>query len=209
MEGCRGKVISDMSMSVDGFITGPNDDINRPLGEGGERLHEWLYGLTSWRKLHDLPGGIVNRDAEVLNESFENAGAVLMGKRMFDVGVESWGENPPFHNPVFVVTHKEKDKLITAGGTTYTFVTDGLESAVNQARAASGEKDVMVAGGANIVQQLVTSQLLDELRIHLLPLLLGEGRRLFDQLGSEHIELEILRVIQSPEVTHLRFRIMK
>src|SRR6266699_56693 len=127
MERCRGKVISDMSMSVDGFITGPNDDVNKPLGEGGERLHEWLYGLASWLELHGLPGGSANRDAEVLNESFKNAGAVLMSKRMFDVGVEPWGENPPFHNPVFVVTHEKRDVLTRAGGTSYTFVTDGLD----------------------------------------------------------------------------------
>jgi dihydrofolate reductase len=173
------KVTSDMSMSLDGFIAGPNDSVERPLGDGGDRLHQWVYGLESWRKLHDLAGGTTNRDAEVLDESFKNTGTVVMGRRMFNFGERYWGDNPPFHMPVF----KE-------GGTTFTFATDGIESALRQAKAAAGDKDVSVAGGANIVQQFIEAGLLDQLQIHLVPVLLGDGRRLFDHTGTEQIELE-------------------
>jgi dihydrofolate reductase len=192
------KVTSDMSMSLDGFIAGPNDSVERPLGDGGDRLHQWVYGLESWRKLHDLAGGTTNRDAEVLDESFKNTGTVVMGRRMFNFGERYWGDNPPFHMPVF----KE-------GGTTFTFATDGIESALRQAKAAAGDKDVSVAGGANIVQQFIEAGLLDQLQIHLVPVLLGDGRRLFDHIGTEQIELESTRVIESPGVTHLRFRVVK
>jgi dihydrofolate reductase len=192
------KVTSDMSMSLDGFIAGPNDSVERPLGDGGDRLHQWVYGLESWRKLHGLAGGTTNRDAEVLDESFKNTGTVVMGRRMFNFGERYWGDNPPFHMPVF----KE-------GGTTFTFATDGIESALRQAKAAAGDKDVSVAGGANIVQQFIEAGLLDQLQIHLVPVLLGDGRRLFDHIGTEQIELESTRVIESPGVTHLRFRVVK
>jgi dihydrofolate reductase len=192
------KVTSDMSMSLDGFIAGPNDSVERPLGDGGDRLHQWVYGLESWRKLHDLAGGTTNRDAEVLDESFKNTGTVVMGRRMFNFGERYWGDNPPFHMPVF----KE-------GGTTFTFATDGIESALRQAKAAAGDKDVSVAGGANIVQQFIEAGLLDQLQIHLVPVLLGDGRRLFDHIGTEQIELESTGVIESLGVTHLRFRVVK
>lgn len=204
-----GKVTSDMSMSLDGFITGPNDSVEKPLGEGGERLHEWVYGLASWRERHGLAGGKNNTDAEVIHEAFKTVGAVVMGRRMFDVGEEPWGDDPPFHTPVFVVTHRARAKLIKEGGTTFTFVTHGIESALEQAKAVAGDKDVSVAGGANIVQQFIKAGLLDELQIHLAPVLLGEGRRLFDDLGTEQTELERTRVIDSPSVTHLRFRLVK
>lgn len=140
------KVTSDMSMSVDGFITGPNDGLEK-MGEGGERLHQWVYGLESWREPHGMSGGEANRDSEVIEESFKSSGAFVMGRRMFDVGEEPWGENPPFHGPVFVVTHNAREKLVKEGGTTFTFVTDGIESAVKQAKAAAGDKNVSVAGG--------------------------------------------------------------
>ena len=204
-----GKVVSDISMSLDGYLAGPNDDVERPLGDGGDRLHQWVYGLASWRQLHGLAGGKTDRDAEVLEESFKHTGSVVMGNRMFTLGERYWGEEPPFHIPVFVVTHENRDKLTKAGGTTYTFVTDGLESALRQAQAAAGAKDVSVAGGANVIQQFLTAGLLDEIQIHLIPVLLGDGRRLFDRLGPEHIELEPMRVIESTGVTHLKFRVVK
>lgn len=204
-----GKVTSDMSMSLDGFITGPNDGVEKPLGEGGERLHEWVYGLASWRERHGLAGGKADRDAEVIYESFKATGAVVMGRRMFDVGEGPWGNNPPFHMPVFVVTHRARTKLVKEGGTTFTFVTHGIESALEQAKAAAGDNDVSVAGGANIVQQFIKAGLFNEFQIHLVPVLLGEGRRLFDHLGTEQTELERTRVIDSPGVTHLRFRVVK
>lgn len=203
------KVTSDMSMSLDGFITGPNDDAENPLGQGGERLHEWVYDLVSWRERHGLAGGKTDTDAEVLDEAFRNTGAILMGRRMFDVGEGPWGDNPPFHMPVFVLTHNAREKLAKEGGTTFTFVTDGIESALKQGQAAAGDKDVSVAGGANVIQQYLSAGLLDEIQIHLVPILLGEGIRLFEHIGTERIELESARVIESSGVTHLRFRVVK
>jgi dihydrofolate reductase len=198
------KVTSDLSMSLDGFIAGPNDDVEHPLGEGGERLHQWVYELASWRERHGLAGGQSNRDAEVLDEAFRNVGAFVMGRRMFNHGEKPWGSNPPFHMPVFVVTHKARPMLTKEGGTTFTFVTDGIESALKQAKAAAGKKDISVAGGANIVQQFLKAGLLDEIQIHLVAVLLGGGRKLFEHAGC--IELQPTRVIESPGVTHLKFR---
>lgn len=204
-----GKVFADISMSLDGFITGPNDGPELGLGKEGERLHQWLYDLVSWRERHGLAGGESNRDAEILEEAFKNTGAIIMGRRMFDIAEEPWGDNPPFHMPVFVVTHRAKDTLTKVGGTTFTFVTDGIESALKQAKAAAGDKDVSLAGGANIIQQFLKAGLLDEIQIHLVPILFGGGRRLFDHTGTGKIELESTRVIESPGVTHLRFRVVK
>jgi len=202
-----GKVITDMSMSLDGFIAGPDDRSEMGLGEGGERLHEWLYELASWRERHSLTGGTTGTDSEVLDEAFRNVGAILMGRRMFDLGEGPWGENPPFHTPVFIVTHRARQKVVKEGGTTYIFVTDGFESALRQAKAAAGDKDVSVAGGANVIQQSLKAGMLDEIQVHIVPVLLGGGIRLFDHLGVEPIDLETIRVIESPGVTHLRFRV--
>jgi dihydrofolate reductase len=203
------KVSADMSMSLDGFIAGPNDGVELPLGEGGKRLHKWLYDLASWRERHDIAGGESGPDADILAEAFENTGAIPMGRRMFDGGEGPWGANPPFRMPVFVVTHRARERLVKDGGTTFTFVTDGLDGALERARVAAGGKDVSVAGGADIIQQCLRAGLLDEIQIHVAPVLLGEGRRLLDHLGTEHIELESTRVIASPGVTHLRFRVLK
>jgi len=204
-----GKVHFNISMSLDGFIAGPNDSVEQGLGEGGDRLHQWLYDLSSWRKPHGLEGGETGTDADILEEAFKNTGAVLMGRRMFDIAEEAWGDNPPFHVPVFVVTHRARETAVKQGGTTFSFVTDGIESAFRQAQAAAGDKDIVVAGGANIAQQYLAAGLLDEIEIHLVPILLGDGRRLFDNLGSTQIELESTRVIQSPRVTHLRYRVAR
>jgi dihydrofolate reductase len=203
-----GKVTSDMSMSLDGFITGPNDDVENPLGDGGDRLHQWVYDLASWREPHGLTGGKTNRDSEVLDEAFKSAGAFVMGRRMFDLGERHWGDNPPFHRPVFIVTHNVREVVTKEGGTTFTFI-DGIESALEEAKSAAGGKSVSVSGGANVIQQLLQQGLLDEIQIHLVPVVLGDGRRLFDQMGSEHIELVSTRVIESDDVTHLRFRVVK
>ncbi|HEV8535425.1 MAG TPA: dihydrofolate reductase family protein [Candidatus Limnocylindria bacterium] len=203
-----GEVALDISMSLDGFITGPNDSPEQPLGEGGDRLHEWMYGLASWRQRHDLAGGEENRDAEVIDEAFRNIGAVLIGRRMFDLGEKPWGDNPPFHTPVFVLTHRPRPKLPKEGGTTFVFVTDGIESALEQARAAAGDRDVSIGGGADIAQQYLKAGLLHEIQIHLVPVLLGEGRRLLERTGPEQVEFQTTRVIASPGVTHLRFRVV-
>ncbi len=198
------KVTADISMSLDGFVAGPNDSVESGLGEGGERLHEWLYELASWRERHGYEGGETGTDSDILDEAFENTGAFVMGRRMFDLAEGRWGDDPPFHAPVFVLTHKAQEPLVKEGGTTFTFVTDGVESAVEQARAAAGGGDVSVPGGANAIQQCLKAGLLDELQVHLVPVLLGDGVRLFAQLDG--IELVIARVIESPGVTHLRFQ---
>jgi dihydrofolate reductase len=202
-----GSVTSDISVSLDGFIAGPGDGVDNPLGDGGERLHEWVVRLASWRSRHGLAGGETGRDAEILEESVRDTGAVVLGRRMFD-NAKGWGDEPPFHAPVFVLTHEARDDLVK-GGTTFTFVTDGVESALAQARAAAGDENVHVAGGANTIQQFLSGGLLDELQLHVVPLLFGAGVRLFDGLGTAPLELETVRVVESPGVTHLKFRVVK
>jgi dihydrofolate reductase len=214
-----GKLTLNITMSLDGFIAGPNQTIEQPLGEGGERIHEWMYGLAAFRERHGQSGGETNADSDVVEESVSSTGAVLMGRRMFSGGAGPWaddpnadgwwGDNPPFGVPVFILTHHARETVTKQGGTTFTFVTEGVEAALAQARAAAGEKDVSVAGGANVVQQVMRAGLLDELQIHIAPLLLGDGVRLFDALGPERPELEITRVIGSPAVTHVKYRVAK
>jgi dihydrofolate reductase len=192
-----GTVILDMSMSLDGFIAGPKDDDkpDREL-EALDRLHDWMFP----------PKGNFQ---EIEGERFKNVGAVVMGRRMFNLGEEPWGDDPPFHTPVFVITHNTRDPLVKKGGTTYFFVTNGIESALAQARKAAGHKNVIVMGGANAIQQFLKAGLLDEMHLHLVPVLLGEGIRLFENIGAEHIELEKISVIEAPSLTHLRFRVVR
>ena len=203
------KVSCDISVSLDGFIAGPGDSVEAPLGEGGDRLHQWVYGLESWRARHGLAGGESDRDAEVLEESVAHVGATVMGRRMFDLGEGPWGEEPPFRVPVFVVTHRPREPLPKKGGTTFHFVPDGIGEAVEQARTAAGDADVSVAGGADVIRQCLRAGLLDDLQLHLVPVLLGGGRRLFDDRGDQPIELETTRVIESPAVTHIRLRLAR
>lgn len=161
----------EMSMSLDSFVAGPNQRVERPLGEGGERLHEWIVGLASWRESHGLSGGTRNADDDVVRESLGATGAVVMGRRMF-----SGGAGP------------------------------SIDAAVAQARTAAGDKSVVVAGGANVVQQCLRAGLLDEIQIHLVPALLGDGVRLFDDLSADQAELAVA-CVDSPAVTHLRYRV--
>jgi dihydrofolate reductase len=210
------KLTFDITISLDGFVAGPNPSLEHPLGEGGERLHEWMVQLASFRERHGLEGGVRNADSEIQEESVRNVGAYLMGRRMFGGGEGPWGDNPwegwwgddpPFHVPVFVLTHHARDPLTKQGGTTFTFVTDGIEAALEQARAAAGDRDVIVAGGADVARQYLRAGLLDEFQVHVAPLLLGGGTRLFDDLGS--VELEGGRVVGSPAVAHLSYRVVK
>jgi dihydrofolate reductase len=213
------KLTFDITMSLDGFIAGPNQTLEQPLGEGGDRIHEWMYGLASFRERHGMEGGETNADSEVLEESVANTGAVLMGRRMFSGGVGPWetdpnpdgwwGDDPPFHVPVFVLTHHARETVAKQGGTSFTFVTDGIEAALEQARAAAGDKDIAIAGGADVVQQCLTAGLVDEFQVHVAPLFLGDGVRLFDQLGAKQPELEGVSVSGSPAVTHLKYRVVK
>jgi dihydrofolate reductase len=201
-----GQVTFDITTSLDGFVAGPNDGPELPLGEGGEKLHEWVYGLASWREPHGLEGGETNRDSEVLEESMSRAGAIVLGRRMFELA-KGWGDEPPFHMPVFVLTHEARDPLPKVG-TTFTFVTDGIESALAQARTAAGDRDISIAGGANTIQQFLSAGLIDEFQLHIAPILLGGGVRLFDQAPT-NLSVENTRVIGSPQVTHLKYRVVK
>jgi dihydrofolate reductase len=213
------RVMVDISMSLDGFVAGPNQTLEHPLGEGGEQLHEWVFGLASWREAHGLEGGTADADSEVVQETLDRTGATVMGRRMFSGGAGPWqddpnadgwwGDEPPFRTPVFVLTHHARETVTKAGGTTFTFVTGGIDVALEQARAAAGDKDVAIAGGASVVQQALEAGLLDELQIHVTPVLLGGGVRLFGELGTEGIKLESTRVIESPTVTHVRYRVVK
>ena len=211
------KLRLDISMSLDGFVAGPSQTLEQPLGEGGEGLHEWVFRLASWREPHGLSGGDAEAvDNEVVAEGLRATGAVVMGRRMFSGGEGPWaddtnadgwwGDDPPFHVPVFVLTHHARETVIKEGGTSFTFVTEGVEAALEQARAAAGDKGVSLAGGANVVQEYLQAGLLDELQIHLVPVFLGGGVRLFD--GLEPIELETMRVIESDAVTHLKYRVV-
>jgi dihydrofolate reductase len=210
------RLICDISMSLDGFVAGPNQTLEQPLGEGGERLHEWGFRLRSFREPHGLPGGETGPDDDVVAESWRATGAVVMGRRMFSGGEGPWeddpnadgwwGDDPPFRVPVFVLTHQARKTVEKQGGTSFTFVTDGIEAALEQARAAAGDKDVSVGGGASVIQQYLNAGLLDELQVHVVPVLLGGGVRLFDGL-DEPVEVEATRVVSSPAVTHLRLAI--
>lgn len=210
------KLTFDITMSLDGFIAGPNQTTEQPLGEGGKRLHEWVYGLRTWREKLDMEGGVTNRDSEILEESVATTGAVIMGRGMFGGGDgpwdESWqgfwGDEPPYHAPVFVLTHHPRATLTMKGGTTFTFVTDGIASALEQARAAAGGRNVAVAGGASVAQQYLKAGLLDEFQVHVSPILLGHGTRLFDDLGAEPIGLKIIRTVESPAVTHVTYSVV-
>jgi dihydrofolate reductase len=195
-----GTVYVDISMSLDGFIARPNDDV--------DPLHEWLYGLKGFREPHGMEGGTTDPDSEVIDEAMNRSGAVIVGRRMYELA-EGWGGNPPFHKPVFVLTHRAREPLVKEGGTTFSFVTDGAASALAQARAVAGDRDISIGGGANTVQQYLGAGLVDEMQIHIVPVLLGAGIRLFEDIGSGLVKLETTTVIQSPAVTHLRFRVLR
>jgi dihydrofolate reductase len=210
------KLKLDISMSLDGYIAAPNQTLEHPLGDGGMRLHDWVFGLKSWREPHGMSGGESNADDEIVAESTRGIGAVIMGRKMFSGGDGPWardpnadawwGDDPPFHVPVFVLTHHEREPLVKDGGTTFTFVTDGIESALAQAQAAAGDGDISLAGGASVAQQYLGAGLVDQIQIHLAPVLLGGGVRLFDGSIPKPVELEAERVVASPAVTHLRFQ---
>src|SRR5215210_6020444 len=203
-----GKVATGLSMSLDGFIAGPNDGPEQPLGEGGERLFAWYsagdtdYGLPGT----EMVFRVSPQSAELLREAHSKMGAFVTGRRTFDI-TGGWGGNPPLGVPTFVVSHSVSPEWVYEGSP-FTFVTDGVESAVAQARAVAGEKDVAV-GAASIAQQCMRAGLLDEIHVDLVPVLLGDGVRLFEHLGVGPIELESTRVVEGVGVTHLTFRVVK
>ncbi|MEU5592478.1 dihydrofolate reductase family protein [Streptomyces sp. NPDC020298] len=213
-----GEVIARLAMSLDGYIAGPESGREHPLGIGGERLHSWVFGLRTFRRMQGMEGGAGGPDDELLAEHVARPGAVVMGHGMYITGEAPWGEEPPFHMPVFVVTRHPREPLVKQGGTTFHFVTEGPERALELAREAAGGKDVSLAGGADLVQQFIRDDWLDELLLHVVPVLLGDGRRLFGDpgdlggpggpggLGSRLIEWHKTQVLDSPEVTHIRLR---
>jgi dihydrofolate reductase len=212
------KLRGDISMSLDGFIAGPNPSEEDPLGEGGMQLHEWAFKLAAWRQPHGKEGGEVNESTSVVEESLQNIGATVMGRNMFGGGEGPWGDDPwngwwgddpPFHTPVFVLTHHAREPLAMQGGTTFTFVTDGIESALEQAKEAAGGKDVALAGGADVVQQYLAAGLIDEMQINVVPVLLGGGTRLLDNLAGADVKLEPIRAVEAPDVTHLKYRVLR
>jgi dihydrofolate reductase len=213
------KLRCQISISLDGFVAGPNQSAENPLGEGGMQLHQWAFPLAAWREPHGLQGGEVNESSRIVEESRQNIGAGLMGRNMFGPvgggpwGDEQWmgwwGEDPPYHYPVFILTQHARDSVQMKGGTTFHFVTDGIESALEQARGAAGGKDVMLWGGAQVVNQYLAAGLLDELELHVAPVLLGDGARLFENLRPAQVQLEQVRAVEAPGVTHLKYAVVR
>jgi len=203
-----------IAMSLDGFVAGPAQDVSNPLGVGGMRLHDWVFPLAAWRAPQGLEGGEVNESSRVIEASMANIGATVMGRNMFGGGTGPWGDdpwngwwgdNPPYHHPVFVLTHHPREPLVCEGGTTFTFVTGGIRSALDQARTAAFGNDVSLAGGAHTARQYLEADLVDEMEINLVPVFLGEGERLFDGLGVGNPGLVHVRTVAAPGVTHLKF----
>jgi len=209
------KLRMNITMSIDGFIAGPDQSLENPLGVGGEQLHTWLTELAIFQDMHGGDGGTVNESTAVVEEWFEGIGATIMGRNMFGGGPGPWGadpwrgwwgDDPPYHTPVFVLTHHARDPLPMQGGTTFHFVT-GIEAAVEQARTAADGSDVALAGGANVIQQCLALHLVDEMELSIVPVVLGGGSRLFDNVGGAGLRLEQVRAIEAPGVTHITYRV--
>lgn len=206
-----------ISMSLDGYVAGPDQSLDDPLGRGGEGLHEWVVALRSWRRMHGLDGGEENASESVVVEENDGIGAEIMGRGKFGPpgggpwGDEPWqgwwGDDPPFRKPVFVLTHHPREPLALSD-TTFTFVTDGIQSALRQAQAAAGDADVVIGGGAKAIDQFLAAGLLDELELHVVPIILGGGERLFAGVGRE-VRLELIRALEAPGVTHLKYRVVR
>lgn len=203
-----------ISMSLDGFVAGPDQRPEEPLGSGGEQLHEWVLPLEAWRRPHGLDGGVVNESTPVMEEELSGIGATIMGRNMFGGGPGPWnaaspwdgwwGRRPPFRHPVFVLTHHAREPLVMEGGTRFVFVTEGIAHALDQARRAAGGKDVALAGGAQTAQQYLRAGLVDEVQLHLVPVLLGAGERLFDHADALR-GLAMVKATPAPGVVHLKF----
>jgi dihydrofolate reductase len=206
-----------VAVSLDGYMAGPDQSEENPLGVGGMDLHRWLFELEAWRRQEGQQGGEVNASTPVVEEAQSNVGAVVMGRKMFGGGPGPWradppwkgwwGDNPPYHTPVFVLTHHPREPLEMEGETTFFFVTDGIQSALEQARRAAGRQDVLVGGGAHAIQQCLSAGAVDEFELHVAPILLGAGERLFENVGD--LKLEQLRAIEAPGVTHVKYRVVK
>ena len=211
------KLKFSVTMSLDGYVAGPKQSLKEPLGVGGEALHDWAVELAAFREAHGKKGGAVNASTVIMQEMFENVGAVIMGRNMFGGGPGPWtsdwkgwwGDDPPYHVPVFVLTHHQRNPLPMQGGTTFHFVTDGIESALSQARRSAAGKDILIGGGAQTINEYLAAGLVDEINISIAPRFLGGGARLFDNLGDSLPRLEQIRVVDAPGVVHLRYRVSR
>jgi dihydrofolate reductase len=213
------KVRSSFSMSLDGFSAGPNQSLEEPLGVGGERLHDWFVSLAVFAEIQgeENPQGDVNASTDVVRGWTQNIGAYVMGRKMFGGGPGPWqgdwrgwwGDNPPYHTPVFVLTHHPREPLEMEGGTTFHFVTDGIEDALERATAAAEGKDVWIGGGASVFRQYLQAGLVDEFEVALVPIFLGDGERPFADQGPSAIRLEQTRAVEAPGVTHIRYRVAR
>jgi dihydrofolate reductase len=205
--------VHTISVSLDGYMAGPNQNLDNPIGEGGRLLHEWIFETRAAREMHGRSGGDEGLDDDLLREGFDKVGATIMGRNMFGPVRGEWteprwdgwwGDDPPFPHPVFVLTHHPREPLEMAGGTTFYFVTDGVETALELARAAAGDGDVIVGGGASTIHQLLRSRAVDELHIAVVPVFLGAGERLFNELDGAMDDYTCLETITSSRVTHYR-----
>ena len=206
----------DISVSADGYVAGPDPSMDEPLGKGGEQLHEWVIMLAAWRDPHGLEGGETTPDDEIVREHIASIGATIMGRRMYSNGSGPWeddpkadgwwGDDPPFGHSIYVLTHHAREPVEKGDGTSYNFVTDGIEAALERAREQAGDQDVAIGGGADAIQQYLNAGLVDELQLHVVPVVLGGGRRLLDGLDPK-ISLEVDRVVAAPDVTHIRYRV--
>jgi dihydrofolate reductase len=209
----------DISVSLDGYVAGPNPSLEAPLGEGGEQLHEWAVPTKTFNERHGRSGGKTGPEDDLLRDVFERTGATVMGRRMFSGGEGPWdddpnadgwwGDTPPFGVPVFIVTHHPRETVLKEGGTTFTFVTDGFESAVTQAREAAGDRDVAIAGGASVIQQALAAGIVDEFTLHVAPVILGGGTRLFDGEDLQRWGIEGTNVVDTALAAHLSCRVKR
>ena len=211
--------VESFTISLDGFGAGPDQSLETPLGVGGESLHGWLVKTRTFQNMCGRDGGSTGADDDYAARGFRNVGAWILGRNMFGPpgggpwGDEPWrgwwGDDPPYHYPVFVLTHHEREPLEMEGGTTFHFVTDGIEPALERARDAAGGKDVTIWGGAQAINQYLAAGLLDELELHIVPILLGDGARLFAGLGDADVRLEQIRAVEAPGVTHIKYRVLR
>jgi dihydrofolate reductase len=210
------KLKLDISVSADGYVAGPDPSMDDPLGKGGEQLHEWVVKLAAWRDPHGLEGGERTRDDEIVREHVSSIGATIMGRKMYSGGSGPWeddpnaggwwGDEPPFGHSIYVLTHHAREPVDKGDGVFYNFVTEGIEAALERAREQAGDKDIAIGGGADVAQQYLNADLVDEVQLHVVPVLLGSGTRLLDNLDpSRSVKLD--RVVDSPDVTHIRYRV--
>ncbi len=203
------KIFFDVAISIDGFIAGENGGPKNPLGDRGLELHTWMFAQKAFREHLKLgPGGETGTDNDLVNETFDRIGANIMGKRMFEEGEANWPEEAPFHCPVYVLTHEKREPWERKGGTTFYFINDGIESALEKAKKSAGKKDIRISGGANCIQQFIKAGLIEEFMLHQTPVLLGKGVRLFENVDSRKFKFLVQDVIKSPMTTHMKYKVI-